>query len=178
MIELIEAPGTYIRTIFTDSFMHDIGKDENGITLSPEELEKLGLRKAISVPIHHKQGYAFTIDTDPDFIGDTSINAYIVKHEAEELVVTEIEIHQESNQVYRIFPEQIQGYWVITTTEQSYIYNSGKDLTNPNASENKSNLYIEKNILLEFYTQIYNPTTKQMDVIPRYLPQYTHIGVY
>ncbi|MCM1260705.1 MAG: hypothetical protein NC182_06205 [Prevotella sp.] len=217
LIELIEAPGTYIHTVFTDSFMHDIGKDENGITLPPEELEKLGLRKAISVPIHHKQGYAFTIDTDPDFIGDTSINAYIVKHEAEELVVTEIEIHQESNQVYRIFPEQIQGYLVITTSvghsnvivgehtdpimdnmlpedgiytfkyivnhqnktsDQSYIYNSGKDLTNPNASENKSNLYIEKNILLEFYTQIYNQTTKQMDVIPRYLPQYTHIDVY
>lgn len=217
LIELIEAPGTYIRTIFTDSFMHDIGKDENGITLPLEELEKLGLRRAISVPIHHKQGYAFTIDTDQDFIGDASINAYIVKHIAEELVVTEIEIHQESNQVYRILPEQITGYLVITTSvgnsnvivgentnpimdnmlpedgiytfkyivnhqnktsNQSYIYNSGKNLTNPNALENRSNLYLEKNILLEFYTQIYNQTTKQMDVIPRYLPQHTYIDVY
>ncbi len=118
LIEIIEAPGTHIKTSFQDDFMQDYGVDESGIELSKAELEKLGLRRAISIPINNNRGYAFTIEKDPDFIGEASVAAYIYSQDGQQSQLKRIHIekYNDNMYIYYIPPEVITGYLVVCTS--------------------------------------------------------------
>ncbi|MGM9899204.1 MAG: hypothetical protein ACI32E_01335 [Bacilli bacterium] len=118
ILELIEAPGTHIKTSFQEDFMEDYGVDENGFELSKEELEKLNLNRAISIPINSNRGYTFTIEKDADFIGEADVAAYIYMKNGseEELKRITIEKYHDNMYIYYIPPESITGYLIICTS--------------------------------------------------------------
>lgn len=215
LIEIIEAPGTHIKTSFANDFLDDYGVDNNGEQLPIEELEQMGLNRAVSIPINNNRGYAFTIEKDKDFVGKASVQAYICSRESEDQdkVLTEITIekYHENMYIYYIPPEFITGYLVLCTSvssselivgentatvtdtilpedgvytfkyvvnhfnknnEMSYIYNSGI------TGNQEYNLGLNKDVLLQFYKEVYDTTTKQTTLVPRQLPANTVIEVY
>lgn len=118
ILEIIEAPGTHIKTSFQEDFMEDYGVDENGVELSKEELEKLNLNRAISIPINNNRGYTFTIEKDPDFIGEADVAAYIYMKNGSEEELKRITVEKYHNNMYIYFipPESITGYLIICTS--------------------------------------------------------------
>lgn len=121
LIEIIDAPGTHIKTSFAPDFLSNYGVDEYGNELSEEELEKLNISRAVTIPINNNQGYAFTIEKDKDFIGKASPKAFICHKDGDEKAITEISIekYHENMYLYRIPAEVITGYLVIVTSVSS-----------------------------------------------------------
>ena len=104
LIELVEAPGTYIKTGFNNDFMFDYFEDD--------------FTRKIQIPINNNQGYVFRIDKDSHYIGDVGAEAYIVRVVNGNKVMTEVPIenYQDNANVYYIRPEYITGYLVIMTS--------------------------------------------------------------
>lgn len=213
LIEIIEAPGTHIKTSFADDFLDDYGLDSDGNQLPIEELEKLELNRAITIPINNNRGYAFTIEKDKDFIGKASVQAFICSKDNNDKVLTEIKIekYHENMYIYYIPPEFITGYLVICTSvssselivgentatvtdtilpedgvytfkyvvnhfnktnQISYIYNSGIE------GDQYYNLRLKKDLLLQFYKEVYDVKNHSTILVPRELPENTIIEVY
>ncbi len=119
LIEIVEAPGTHIKTSFSSDFLENYGIDSTtGAELSTDELKELGLNRAITIPINNNKGYVFTIEEDENFIGEADVQVFICSKEGEEKVLTEIDIEKyfEDMYLYRIPPELINGYLIIATS--------------------------------------------------------------
>lgn len=121
LIEIIEAPGTHIQTSFSKDFLNDYGVDKNGNELTQEELAKLNISRAVTIPINNNQGYIFTIEKDKDFIGKANVQVFICHKNGDEKVLTEIPIekYHEEMYLYKIPAEVITGYLVISTSVSS-----------------------------------------------------------
>ena len=201
LIELVEAPGTTITPSFKDTFMTEI-------------TDPSIVNRVIKVPLNNKEGYVFTVEKDPTFIGEAEVQAFIITKVGDKQVVTEITIekYHENMYLYHIPSEVITGYLMIVTsisnsgfivgqntasvteeilpedgiftykyvvnhkndeTEQSYLYDSGKEGNNKDA-----NLSTYKNFVLYFYEQTYDTNKLQTDKTNYYLPAGTSIEVY
>ena len=190
LVELVEAPGTHIKTGFNSSYMFDYVINEN----------------TIQIPINSNQGYVFRVDKDSYYVGEVDVEAYIVKevNGVKEMNVIPIEYYQGNKNLYYIRPEHITGYLVIMTnvgnsevivgehtssvtenittedgvltfkyvvnhyndgTNKSYIYNL-KDKNNNAISLDT----LKKEFVLDFYKQSTHADLK--------LPDFTEIRVY
>lgn len=118
LIELVEAPGTTITSSFKDSFMTDINPDDP----DHEDYKDL-VSKIIRVPLNNKEGYVFTVDKDPTYIGEAEVAAYIITKDGDRQVVTEVTVekYHKDMYLYHIPSEAITGYLMIVTS----ISNSG-----------------------------------------------------
>ncbi len=118
LIEIIDAPGTHIKTSFSPDFLNQYGVDAAGQELSKEELENLGITRALTIPINNNQGYAFTVEKDDDFIGKANVQAFICNMVGNTKTLTEIDVEKyyEDMYLYRIPSEVITGYLVICTS--------------------------------------------------------------
>lgn len=105
LIELVEAPGTRIKSSFPSTFMEQHYVEDE-------------FNRSIEIPINANQGYIFTIEKDSDFEGEASVTAYSVKKEGDEEIITEITIekYHDNMYLYYIPPELINGYLVIVTS--------------------------------------------------------------
>ncbi len=103
LIELIEAPGTYIKTGFNSAFMQSYEEDD--------------FTREIQIPINNNQGYVFRVDKDASYVGEVDVEAYVITKDGENKVKTPVDIHyyQGNKNLYFIEPEDITGYLVITT---------------------------------------------------------------
>lgn len=212
LIEIIEAPGTKVKTSFSQDFLDKYGVDENGNELSKEELDKLQIRRAVTIPINSNQGYIFTIEKEEGFIGRANVQAYICTLSGlnKELQEIDIEKYHDNMYMYKIPAELITGYLIIVTSTSnselivgentsqvmdtilpedgvytfkyvanhfnkadvvSYIYNSGT--TNP-----RYNLELNRDVLLKFYKETYDPNEKQTKLESKSLVKGTIIEVY
>lgn len=201
LIELVEAPGTTITPSFKDTFMTEI-------------TDPSLVNRVIKVPLNNKEGYVFTVEKDPTFIGEAEVQAFIITKVGDKQVVTEITIekYHENMYLYHIPSEVITGYLMIVTsisnsgfivgqntasvteeilpedgvftykyvvnhkndeTDQSYLYDSGKEGDNKDA-----NLLTYKNFVLYFYEQTYDTNKLKTDKTNYYLPAGTSIEVY
>lgn len=104
LIELVNAPGTYLKTSFPSTFTQIYTEN--------------GFNGTIEIPINFNEGYVFTIEKDPDFVGEASVNAYCITGTAENKIITEITIEKYHDNMYLYFipPEAIKGYLVIATS--------------------------------------------------------------
>ncbi len=118
LVEIIEAPGTHVKTSFSNDFLEAYGVDATGKELDKDSLAALGLNRAITIPINNNRGYVFTIDKDKTFIGEVDVQVFVCTKEGETKVLTEIEIEKyyENMYLYRIPPELINGYLIIATS--------------------------------------------------------------
>lgn len=201
LIELVEAPGTTITPSFKDTFMTEI-------------TDPSLVNRVIKVPLNNKEGYVFTVEKDPTFIGEAEVQAFIITKVGDKQVITEITIekYHENMYLYHIPSEVITGYLMIVTsisnsgfivgqntasvteeilpedgvfsykyvvnhkndeTDQSYLYDSGKEGDNKDA-----NLLTYKNFVLYFYEQTYDTNKLKTDKTNYYLPAGTSIEVY
>lgn len=105
LVELIEAPGTAIKTGFNSSFMYNYGEKE------------AGFNREIQIPINANQGYLFRVDKDASYIGEVDIEAYVITKNGDNKVKTEVpvEYYQGNKNLYFIRPENITGYLVVKT---------------------------------------------------------------
>lgn len=204
LIEVVEAPGTHIKTSFSDSYMMDITEDEYGELVT----------RTIQIPINNNRGYIFTIEKDEYFVGDVGVEAYVIAGEdSNDILEIEIENYSENANIYYISPDKITGYLVITTTVSNsqviigentasvteeilpedgiytfkYIVNhqKGTESGNPSYIYNSgkegnadSNLKLTKDFLLEFKQQSYDNDTNHTSIINRSLTVGTTIMVY
>lgn len=104
LIELVNAPGTYLKTSFPSTFTQIYTEN--------------GFNGTIEIPINFNEGYVFTIEKDPDFVGEASVNAYCITGTADNKIITEITIEKYHDNMYLYFipPEAIKGYLVIATS--------------------------------------------------------------
>lgn len=104
LIELVNAPGTYIKTSFPSTFTQIYTEN--------------GFNGTIEIPINFNEGYVFTIEKEPGFIGEASVNAYCITGTADNKIITEITIEKYHDNMYLYFipPEAIKGYLVIATS--------------------------------------------------------------
>ena len=118
LVELVEAPGTTITPSFKDSFMTEINPDDP----YNEEYKEL-VSKTIRVPLNNKEGYVFTVEKDPTYIGEAEVAAYIITKDGDRQVVTEVTVekYHKDMYLYHIPSEAITGYLMIVTS----ISNSG-----------------------------------------------------
>lgn len=121
LIEIIDAPRTHVKTSFSPDYLNTYGVDEYGNELSKEELAKLNISRAVTIPINYNQGYAFTIEKDKNFVGKVTPKVYICHKNGDDKVLTEISIEKyyENMYLYRIPAEVITGYLVICTSVSS-----------------------------------------------------------
>lgn len=112
LIELVEAPGTHIKTSFADSFMEDLG--------SEDALIQDG--RVVSVPINHRKGFVFTVLKDDNFLGEADVKAYIAHKDGEKVITNEItmEKYYEDMYLYFVAPESITGYLIIVSSISNY----------------------------------------------------------
>lgn len=105
LIELVEAPGTYIKSSFPATFMEN-------------HYEEDSFNRTIQIPINSNKGYIFTIEKDDNFLGEASVRAYSVKKNNGEKQITEIAIekYHDNMYLYYIPPEYIDGYLIIVTS--------------------------------------------------------------
>ncbi len=105
LIELIEAPGTHIKTSFADSFMKDYYNEDK-------------VTQTIQIPINSNRGYIFTIEKDPGFIGEADVKAFALTKLDDEIITSEIQVekYHENQYLYYIPPSAIKGYLVIATS--------------------------------------------------------------
>lgn len=118
LIEVIEAPGTHVKTSFSSDFLEKYGVDATGNELSQSELEQLGIKRAITIPINNNKGYVFTIEKDKEFIGEVDVQVFICTKESGKKVLTKIDIEKyyENMYLYHIPSELITGYLIIATS--------------------------------------------------------------
>lgn len=118
LVELVEAPGTTITPSFKDSFMTEINPDDP----DNEDYKDL-VSKIIRVPLNNKEGYVFTVEKDPTYIGEAEVAAYIITKDGDRQVVTEVTVekYHKDMYLYHIPSESITGYLMIVTS----ISNSG-----------------------------------------------------
>lgn len=204
LIELVEAPGTQIKTSFANSFMEEV-KDKPLIVDG----------RVISVPINHRKGFVFTVLKDDNFLGEADVKAYVAHKDGERVITNEItmEKYYEDMYLYFVPPESITGYLIIvssisnygfipgyntatvteeiipedgvytfkyvvnhknTADEKSYIYNSGDD-TNPT-----SNLSLNKEFVVRFFKEVYavNGSEGKISTVERALDKGTVVEVY
>ena len=104
LIELIESPGTYIKTGFNSEFMQEYKEDD--------------FTRSIQIPINNNQGYVFRVDKDTHYIGEVGTEAYVVHivDGVKEMIPIPIENYQNNKNLYYVRPEYITGYLVIMTT--------------------------------------------------------------
>ncbi len=200
LIELIEAPGTHIKSSFAESFMQDYSEE----TL---------VNRTIKIPINKNKGYVFTVTKDDNYLGESSVKAYTVVEEGNDKVINDIKIEKyfENMYLYFIPPEAIKGYLVIETSVsnsgfivgentatvsdevipedgvftykyvvnhrnsgkvKSYIYNSG------NNADLESNLKLNKDILIRFSKQTFDAKTKKTALEKASIPVGSTIEVY
>lgn len=192
LIELVEAPGTYIKTGFNASFMQGYKEDD--------------FNREIQIPINANQGYVFRIDKDSEYIGEVDVEAYVVTEVDGNKIMTPvyIEYYQGNKNLYYIAPEKITGYLVIMTnvgnseviigehttsvteniTPEDGIFTFKYVVNHYNKGGNKSYIYsiydelgnpidystLNKEFVLDFY--------KQSDHSDLKLPDFTEIRVY
>lgn len=199
LIELIEAPGTHIKTSFSNSFIQDYYNEEL-------------LKRTIQIPINMNRGYVFTVVKDDNYIGESSVKAYSIsmvdgRERIENIIV---EKYFDNMNLYYISPDSIKGYLIIETSVsnsnfitgentavisdeiipedgvftfkyvvnhrnsndiKSYIYNSGQ--TDP-----QSNLKLDKDFILKIYRQVYNPETGLIELNDAFVQRYSELEVY
>lgn len=196
LIELIEAPGTQIKTSFNQDFLYEVKSSEHtGL-----------LNRNVIIPINNNRGYVFTIVKDKNFIGEADVEAYVINKQDEVQKITQIPIEKYHNNMYLYYikPEFITGYLVIATkisnseiivgendasiTEDvlpedgiytfKYIANhvSGKTYIYNGVSGN--NLELPRNLKLEFKEQKYDSTTNKLSIVDRCLAKGTVVEVY
>lgn len=199
LIELIEAPGTHIKTSFSDSFIQDYYNEDL-------------LKRTIQIPINMNRGYVFTVVKDDNYIGESSVRAYSISMVDGKEVIENIIVEKyfENMNLYYISPDSIKGYLVIETSVsnsdfitgentavisekiipedgvftfkyvvnhrnsndlKSYIYNSGK-------TDSQSNLKLEKNFILKLYKQVYNPETGLIELNDAFVQANSELEVY
>lgn len=177
LIELIEAPGTKIKSSFPDSFMKDYETDL--------------VNNVIRIPINSNRGYVFTIEKEEGFYGEAGVNAYSVTREHGQNIVEEIKVekYHDNMYLYYISPENIKGYLVIQTSATNSeiivgentsnvseeiipadgIYTFKYAINHTNISGEKSFIYnylsnvnnsLNKEFTLDFYKQTYYSTDK------------------
>lgn len=205
LIELVEAPGTTIKTSFAPSFMEGLDGSDAPIAEG----------RVISVPINHTKGFVFTILKDENFIGEADVKAYVAMKSAEKVIINEItmEKYYEDMYLYFVPPEEITGYLIIvssisnfgfipgdniaTVTEEiipedgiytfKYIANhkntadSKSYIYNSGDTENPtSNLSLNKEFVVRFFKQDYVITDNvgEIQIVPRELPLDTIVEVY
>ncbi len=204
LIELVEAPGTHIKTSFASSFMEDV-KDAPLIVDG----------RVISVPINHRKGFVFTVLKDDNFLGEADVKAYVAHKDGERVITSEItmEKYYEDMYLYFVPPESITGYLIIvssisnfgfipghntatvtkeiipedgvytfkyvvnhknTLTEKSYIYDSGIE-GNPSR-----NLSLNKEFVVRFFKEVYSTEDNVGSIltVPRDLDIGTVVEVY
>lgn len=176
LIELIEAPGTKIKSSFPESFMRNYKTDL--------------VHNSIQIPINNNRGYVFTIEKDSNFYGEASVKAYSVTQIDGENIIDEITIEKYHDNMYLYFipPSEIDGYLVIQTSATNseiivgentskvsdeiipadgiYTFKYATNHTNINGE--KSYIYnylqndssLKKNFALQFYRERYNPQEK------------------
>lgn len=177
LIELIEAPGTIIKSSFPDSFMKDYETDL--------------VNNIIRIPINSNRGYVFTIEKEEGFYGEAGVNAYSVTREDGQNIIEEIKIekYHDNMYLYYISPENIKGYLVIQTSATNSeiivgentsnvsdeiipadgIYTFKYAINHTNINGEKSFIYnylsnvnnsLDKEFTLNFYKQTYYSTDK------------------
>lgn len=204
LIELVEAPGTHIKTSFSSSFMEEV-----------DDKPLINDGYVISVPINHRKGFVFTVIKDDNFLGEAGVKAYVAHKDGEKVITNEItmEKYYEDMYLYFVPPESITGYLIIvssisnygfipgyntatvteeiipedgvytfkyvanhknTANEKSYIYNSGDD-TNPT-----SNLSLNKEFVVRFFKEVYavNGSEGKISTVERALDKGTVVEVY
>ncbi len=198
LIELIEAPGTHIKTSFADSFMKDYYNEDK-------------VTQTIQIPINSNRGYIFTIEKDEGFIGEADVKAFALTKLDDEIITSEIQVekYHENQYLYYIPPSAIKGYLVIATSvsnselivgentasvtdellphdgvytfkyvvnhkntadDKSFIYNSGI------VGNESSNLNYNRDIMLEFFEESFDGVN--LGETTRYLENGTVIEVY
>lgn len=222
LVELIEAPGTDIKTSFEAGYMEDVG-------LTEEEKQQLQLNDKLSIPINNNRGYIFTVDKEEGFIGEAQVNAYIVENSShidtngdgycdicnalipagsgnattEHIREITVEKYHNNMYLYYIPPEEITGYLVIVSNVTNSSIIVGKNTASVteqilpedgiytfkyvvNHKKDKSYIYdstanllgLKRNILIEFFDQVYDTTNKETTVASRTLVEGTTIEVY
>lgn len=204
LIELVEAPGTQIKTSFANSFMEEV-KDKPLIVDG----------RVISVPINHRKGFVFTVLKDDNFLGEADVKAYVAHKDGERVITNEItmEKYYEDMYLYFVPPEAITGYLIIvssisnygfipgyntatvtkeiipedgiytykyvvnhknTLTEKSYIYDSGIE------GDPSRNLSLNKEFVVRFFKEVYtiNDNVGSISTEPRALDIGTVVEVY
>ena len=105
LIEIVESPGTYVKTGFNSAFM--------------QEYIDTGFTRAIQIPINANQGYIFRVDTDTYYNGRAEVEAYVVTIDGsgnKQMIPIPIDTYQGNEDLYFIRPEDITGYLVLMTT--------------------------------------------------------------
>ena len=112
LIELVEAPGTTIKTSFASGFMEDLDEDDAPIAVG----------RVISVPINHRKGFVFTVLKDDSFLGEADVKAYVAHKDGERVITNEItmEKYYEDMYLYFVPPEAITGYLIIVSSISNY----------------------------------------------------------
>lgn len=120
LIEIIDSPTTHVKTSFPADYLETYGVDDYGNELSEDELKKLQISRAVTIPINNNQGYVFTIEKDKNFVGEATPEVYICyqNEDTKEVLTQKISIEQyyENADLYRIPAEVITGYLVICTS--------------------------------------------------------------
>lgn len=205
LIELVEAPGTTIKTSFAPSFMEELDGHDAPIAEG----------RVISVPINHTKGFVFTILKDENYIGEADVKAYVAMKSAEKVVTNEItmEKYYEDMYLYFVPPEAITGYLIIVSSISNFGFIPGNNIAtvteeiipedgiytfkyianHKNTADNKSyiydsgdpenptsNLSLNKEFIVRFFKQDYVITDNvgEIKIVPRELPLDTIVEVY
>lgn len=176
LVELIEAPGTKIKSSFPEAFMKSYKTDL--------------VNNTIEIPINNNRGYVFTIEKDPNFYGEASVKAFSVTQIDGENKIDEIRVEKYHDNMYLYFisPEDIHGYLVVQTSATNselivgentakvsdevipadgiYTFKYATNHTNINGEKSYIYNYLTKNgslkkeFTIEFFRQRYNPEMK------------------
>lgn len=195
LVELVEAPGTHIVASFNQDFMYDVSQAEYPNLLNHD----------LTIPINNNRGYVFTIVKDDNFIGEAYLEAYIITNNKNQHKISKINIekYHDNMYLYYIPKEVIQGYLVIATKVSNYDLIIGEDTSSVttnvlpedgifnfkyivNHKYNESYLYngdsdnlkLNRNILIEFFENVYNKESQTTTMEAKNLPLGTVIEVY
>ena len=205
LIELVEAPGTQIKTSFDSSFMEDLDKDDAPISDG----------RVISVPINHTKGFVFTVIKDDNFLGEADVKAYVATKSGEQVVINQItmEKYYEDMYLYFVSPDVITGYLIIVSSISNYGFIPGNNIAtvteeiipedgiytfkyvanHKNTTDEKSyiydsgndvnpssNLALNKEFIVRFYQQTYvvEDNVGEIKIVSRDLPLDTVVEVY
>lgn len=205
LIELVEAPGTQIKTSFDSSFMEDLDKDDAPISDG----------RVISVPINHTKGFVFTVVKDDNFLGEADVKAYVATKSGEQVVTNQItmEKYYEDMYLYFVSPDVITGYLIIVSSISNYGFIPGNNIAtvteeiipedgiytfkyvanHKNTTDEKSyiydsgndvnpssNLALNKEFIIRFYQQTYvvEDNVGEIKIVSRDLPLDTVVEVY
>ena len=205
LIELVEAPGTTIKTSFASGFMEDLDETDAPIAVG----------RVISVPINHRKGFVFTVLKDDSFLGEAGVKAYVAHKDGERVITNEItmEKYYEDMYLYFVPPEAITGYLIIVSSISNYgfipgyntatvtkeiipedgVYTYKYVVNHKNTLTEKSyiydsgiegdpsrNLSLNKEFVVRFFKEVYSTEDNvgSISTVPRALDKGTVVEVY